>query len=379
MKLSAAIELYQKIFDEQEKKDRTSKHYGLWPSDIMMPDNPLEELGTDYNILLGLQILLMLLDISKKTFLPNFEQIQDRFNIALSSFISDTEESGRPSGYIAFWPYIKYSQTESKHNFDPKNVTFSHMDIKNDSGDSALAAIYLMEIGKHADHVTEYAHRLSSKDFENGFYTFLPALNYSGGIDLIDNIHILSAIQMLKKNHPDLVCSQLLKNEENAIKRTRKILESSLIERSLLYYRRISQFLFVFTKQKYDGLSPFNESDYSIVDSLLKQEIQRQNFCNDYDLVEQLELLLSCKFSHYPRDFEHNIDDVQLFETLETILFQPAEEINKLSIGEYTSFIARSGFINTVIYNKFVGWYATSHITALSLLYLTWNEHLQEL
>lgn len=374
--ISVANDLYRKILGEQEKGALTSRKYGLWPSDIVVPQNPIQLLGCDYNILAGLQISLMLLDISAKVFLPELQQIQSRFDIALSSFILDAEKSGRPSGYIAFWPLMQYSSIEWRHNFDPDNVSFRHMDIKSDSGDSALAALYLMKTAQHIDHVSEYAKRLSSKDFENGFYTFLPAMNYSGGIDLIDNIHILSAIQMLKKNYPNFVTNQLIKNEENAILRTRKILEFGLIKNNLLYYRRVSQFLFAFTKQKHDQLSPFNENDCSTVEAILEQELKQQNFSQDNEFSEQLELLLASEFFKRSESCIQNSQKKRLFEKIETILLKPYDSMSKISIGEYTSFIAGSGFVNTGIYNKFVGWYAPSHTAALTLLYLTYSEHI---
>ncbi len=112
--------------------------------------------------------------MSKRIALPAFDQLQNRFHHALNKFILDTKDSERIPGFIAFWPYIKFHDDLWKHNFDPNNPIFRHVDIKNDIGDSALAAICLMKTGHNADHVSNYAHILSYKEYENGFFAFLP-------------------------------------------------------------------------------------------------------------------------------------------------------------------------------------------------------------
>ncbi|MBI5273368.1 MAG: hypothetical protein HY861_05230 [Chlamydiia bacterium] len=400
MKSSIVLKTYQTIVDQQEKKDEQSRSYGLWPSSIVMPNNPAITLGIDHNILAGLQIMLMLHAIAKRCSLLHFEQVQNRFDIALSRFIADTKKSERTPGFIAFWPYIQYDDYVWKHNFDPTNPVFRHMDIKNEIGDSTLAAIYLMKTGQHGEHVADYAKNISSKDYETGFYTFLPALNHSGGIDLVDNIHILTAIQMLKIWYPHLISGQLLINEKNAILRVREILKRNFIKNNMLYYRRLSQFLVAFAKQKYDGFSPFNEHDSSIIEDILKGELHRST--DSYDFTERIELLLSCKFLD---PLQKNVHD-HLYRIKEAVAKLPApeksmileglcedgkalrttmtaadslavssEEMSRSELGEYTSFTAKSGFMNTIIYNQFVAWHAPAHAAASALLYLTLDGH----
>lgn len=377
--MNLAFDLYQAIIDHQ-RGDDGSRSYGLWPSSIAMPDDPTDStLGVDCNILAGLQIMLMLHDIAKRCTLPKFEQLQNRFSTALSNFILDTKKSERVSGFIAFWPYIKYDENIWKHNFDPKNPTFRHMDIKNEIGDSTLAAIYLMKTGQHAEHVIDYAKNISSKDYENGFYTFLPALSHSGGIDLVDNIHILTAIQMLKDIYPNLISQQLLINEKNAIIRIRKILKSNSVKNNMLYYRRFSQFLIAFAKQKYDGLSPFSKNDFSRIHELLKEELRHHHSADSCDFTGLVELLLSCKFFSSSRrkpyqEIAHEQD--RLCQNLRNRLSIPLEKMNRAELGEYTSFTAKSGFIDTIIYNRFVGWYAPAHAAAIALFYLVLEDNI---
>lgn len=380
MKSSKIFELYQTIFDQQEKGDESARSYGLWPSYIAMPDHSTSPLGIDYNILAGLQIMLMLHDIAKRCTLPKFKELQNRFDIALSNFILDTKKSERAPGFIAFWPYIKYDGGVWKHNFDPNNRVFRHMDIKNEIGDSTLAAIYLMKTGQHLEHVIDYAKIISDKTYENGFYTFMPPLNHNGGIDLVDNINILTAIQMFKRIHPHLVGDQLLINEKNTLNHVCKILKCNLVKNHMLYYRRLSQFLVVFTKQKYDGLSPFNENDFSMVHEILNSELQHYNFTDSCDFTGQVEIALSCNFFDSSRTAYLEISNEQdrLCQNLKNKLSTPLEKMEIAALGEYTSFTAKSGFIDTIIYNQFVGWYAPAHAATSALLYLIIQEDMPQ-
>lgn len=362
-------DLYELIVETQEKTDAASRSYGLWPSFIEMPEQPNILLGIDYNILLALQIMLMLLEVSKKVALPRFDQVKNRFDTALAHFISDTKRSQRIPGFIAYWPYIQFSDNEWKHNFDPNNSYFNHIDIKNDIGDSALAAIYLMKTQQKIEHVIDYGQILSCKSYENAFYAFLPALNFPGGVDVVDTLNILASIQMLKSNHPHLLTDQLLTNEKNAIDRTKKILKSDSVLKNMKYFRRASQFLVAFSRFKTFGFTIFDETDCNAVRQVLINEMQKKSLLN---LTEQSELMLSYKLLR-PNKNQKEIARMQneMNEDLKRKLLQPICQMDRNLLGDYTSFIAGSGFAHTIIYNKLVCWYSPAHAAASVLSYLS--------